>query len=288
MPSMFFGQFLLEQGAVTSDALLDVLPRQKQIQRPLCALALEQGYLTDEQIDQLDREAEKSGVNRIKHAISKRWITFDRVAQLDQCPFEKWMTLGEALVQEGYLSLAELRDLSTRYRSIRTSNAPTWQAQVGTLKEHVIVSRFLQDMVGVFVRYTEQILTVESVNESFSQVAATSAVAIGQEILGDRRFIFRVELSRDLALSIATYMLKSDPGGLDSIAIDAIMEFVNVVVGNGCSRMGESDCRLTTRPPFQIGATHPANSDITHAAHIRMGTSKGALQVSFLFLDGPR
>lgn len=288
MPSQFFGQFLLEQGVVTSDALLDVLQRQKQIQRPLCALALEQDYLTDDQIDALDRDAEESGSNRIKQAIAKRWISFDRLAQLDRCPFEKWMTLGEALLQEGYLSLAELKDLTVRYRTLHQKQEPVWQAKLGNIREKSVVTGFLQDMLSVFVRYTGQVLTIDVIDEAPFSPSDAWAVAVAQEVSGDRNFYIHVGLPRDLALAVATNMLKADIAGLDAMAVDAIMEFVNVVVGNGCSRLGTGNCRLTTRPPVQLDSAHPITADITHVARVRMSTTKGSMDVSFLFLDSPR
>lgn len=286
MPSQFFGQFLLEQGAIRSEALIEVIDRQKAIQRPLCALALERNLLSDDQIHALDSEADDSNANPIRRAVAKRWLSFDRLAELDRSPFEKWMTLGEALLQEGYLTLAELKSLQSMYRTIRTEQVPAWMELAARSTEKDVVAAFLTDMIGVFSKYTGQVLAVDSIEDGPVSPASTWAVSILQEVTGDRHFHLGIGLPRNAAMAVAGNMLKSEVSGLDAMAVDAIMEFVNVVVGNGCSRLGNNGIRLSTRPPVQAA---PASlPSCHHATSVRLNSTQGTLDAAFLFLDVPR
>ena len=70
MPARFFGQFLLERGEITREQLLDASEYQHSINTPLCALAVEEGYLSQEQLKTLDLVHLRSDERFIKIAIA--------------------------------------------------------------------------------------------------------------------------------------------------------------------------------------------------------------------------
>ena len=53
MSARFFGQYLLEKGRITSQQLLTALEFQKSISLPIGTLAMERGWLTAAQINEI-------------------------------------------------------------------------------------------------------------------------------------------------------------------------------------------------------------------------------------------
>ena len=54
MSSMFFGQYLLENGVIGRDALLDAIERQRTVNRSLTETAVAEGLLSQTQADHID------------------------------------------------------------------------------------------------------------------------------------------------------------------------------------------------------------------------------------------
>ena len=54
---------------------------------------------------------------------------------------------------------------------------------------------------------------------------------------GDKNFCYALALSEELILCIASHMWEAKLLEVDESVLDSVSEFVNIIVGNGCTRL---------------------------------------------------
>lgn len=280
MAAKFFGQYLLEKGAITRAMLLDAIEYQRQINTPLCMLAVEKGYLSPEQLKSLDEAHRTSDKRFMELAVKEKMLTFEQLEELGQARSERWMFLAEALVQRGHLTLVRLNELLQAYRKeLAAAETPSVVAGV---PEREVVSAFLQVTVDLFLHYTRQIVQIVSV-EQVQAEPQDIAYVFAQRIIGDKNLYYALALPEDLIVSIASYMLGEPVKEVNDIALDTVTEFVSVVVGNGCTKLSMDNFKVHAEPPRLM--TKEMMKDLLpgQIVAVNMKTTKGEFRILFFF-----
>ena len=286
MALKFFGQFLLEQGAITRDQLLDAVKYQGSIVRPLCALAIERGYLTKEQIAKLDAEHQGSDKKFIEIALHENILTFQQMEELHKIKSERWVFLGEALANRGHLTLSRMNELFEEYRKGQPVEDSFLSKTLASVPEHEIITAMLQVTVDLFIHYTKQIVEVLAVEEAPIVSGDSVAYVFAQKVAGDKNFDYAMALPEMLTLAIASHMMGEEMKEVNATVLDAVSEFVNVVIGNGCTKLCLKNFKVHAEPPRimtreSISKLQPKNTVV-----VIMKTMKGEFQVLFLFQEG--
>lgn len=248
MPPRFFGQYLLEQGVITREMLLDAMQYQKSINLPLCALAVERGYLTAAQLKTLDADNKTSDRKFMEEAVKQGMLTFQQLEELAEGKSERWLFLGEALVQRGHITLTRLQQVLKEYRD-QLAPTPATANKLGDIAEKSVVAPLLDVTVDLFVHYTKQIVQVASVEHTEAEPDSVSYV-FSQEVRGDKNFHYALALPEKLTLSIASHIIGEPQTEPNDLVLDAVSEFVNVVIGNGCTRLSMQNYKVTAQPPL--------------------------------------
>lgn len=282
MSVKFFGQFLLECGAITREMLLDAIRYQKEINKPLCALALEKGYLDKQQIEALDAEHLRSDKKFMEIAISSKILTFDQLEELYKAKSARWVFLGEALVDRRYLTLSQLNDLFEEYRRQLPVEEGKLEDLLEGMPEPDILTAMLQVTVDLFIHYTKQIVQVESVEKTAQKLEGV-AYMFAQKVVGDRVFHYALALPEELTLAIASHMMGTDQTEINPTVLDAVSEFANVVVGNGCTRLCLKSFKVMPEPPRIMTQETVAKLHPTEVVSVNMKTTKGTFRVLFFF-----
>ena len=100
----FFGTYLLQQGVVTQEQLDDALKFQEKSNRRIGEMAVEKGLLSPEQVEEIFREQKIVDAPFGAIALQKKLL---RQAELDDLLFSQAVQsthLGEALLFRGYLT----------------------------------------------------------------------------------------------------------------------------------------------------------------------------------------
>lgn len=278
----FFGQFLLERGAITREQLLDAIKYQKEISKPLCALAIEKGALSRKQIDALDEEHQRSDRKFLEIAIRENMVSFQQLEDLCKAKSARWVFLGEALVNRGHLTLAQLNELFEDYRKEQPADDIFLEKVLAGLPEQDIVTSLLQVTADLFVHYTKQIVQIVSVEKAPADLEGV-AFLFAQKVTGDKNFLFALALPEELVLKIASHMIQEKQKEVNATVLDAVSEFVNVIIGNGCTKLSMKDYKVHAEAPrIMTGETwrklHPHQ-----AVAVNMKTHSLALKVLFFF-----
>jgi len=281
----FFGQFLLERGAVDSEALLNVLAFLRHDTPPLCALAVEKGCFTPDQMADLDRQHGKTKRKHLTLAALNGMLTFPRLSALHaETDCGRWHFLAEALLETGDLSLVQMSGLLAAYRDERerASKMPVTGVDLADVPHRDVLLPVLRITLELFLRYTRQLVRITGVAVGEASWADDGHV-FAQTVSGTGGFTYALALPGALTLSIARSMLQQEFAAVDDLVLDAVSEFVNVVVGNGCAQLGRA-LKLQSGPP-QVLTPKMARCLLPKCVPIAvtMRTAKGEFLVMFYF-----
>lgn len=285
MPARFFGQFLLEKGAITRDALLEAVTYQKSINLPLCALAVQQGRLTEDQLRTLDDEHRKSDRKFMEIALKNNILSYEQLGELSKTKSEKWVFFGEALVQKGALSLVELNRLFEEYRRECRPDKDELDETLADVPERKLISTLLRTTIDLFLHYTKQIIKVTSVVVRCEEPEGAVYV-FSQKVTGDAPFTYALVLPEELTLAVADYIMQQKNAAIDEMVMDAVAEFVNIVIGNACARLNMDNCKASAEPPQIMMKGMLAELLRTcNGVTVTLETTKGEFKAMFLFAE---
>lgn len=254
MAVKFFGQFLVEQNIVTSEALLNAINLQDKINLKLGEMAVEMGLIT------------AADIQRAHNA-----------------QMSKDMKLGDLLVEMGLLTLAQLNDVVTRQKNTHLYIGEAL-VQVGALtgddlQKHL--DAFKADQAKYVSNGIE--LPIASAHDNIWEMTADLTYKMVTRVLdlqfrpgkcvvattvapnfmlaamdfsGDVEARYLISVSEGLQKTIAKAILNemsvdNEPA---EVLEDTVMEFVNVVCGNVAAKASQMGIIMNINPPVTI---HP-------------------------------
>lgn len=116
MYTQFFGNFLLERGAVTQEQLFDAMQKQSNERMKLGTLAMHSGYMTAEEVDEVVVQQTHRDQKFGEIAVEYGYLTPDQVMELLKTQGPDFLLLGQILVDSGILTNSELSTLISDYR----------------------------------------------------------------------------------------------------------------------------------------------------------------------------
>ncbi|MBN1270084.1 MAG: chemotaxis protein CheX [Kiritimatiellae bacterium] len=286
MPSRFFGQYLMEKGIITREMFLEAVRQQSAIDLPLCSQAITGGLLTEEQVARLDQDGRRSALPPLEEAVRLGMLTFSQLEELgNACP-QKHLLFAEALIRKGFLSLSQAARALAQYRADFPDQPAVNSALPAdaAIPHRDIVRAVLQAFMSVLVHYTKQVVRVASLSTGPPERVDTPWV-FGQRIVSEVPCDIFLAVPEALALTIAREMLHAETVSMDDLAVDAITEFLNVVVGTACGALSEAGLRAQAAPPEAISAERLCQRRPAAAVTLNLETTKGALLLLFAFPD---
>lgn len=119
MYTQVFGNYLLNTGAVTKEQLLTALEAQSSTHASLGAWAIHKGYMTAVEAQRIFILQTHQDKLFGELAIAEGYLTQEQVDELLQAQGEipGYMLLGQVLMEQGVITAVQLEDLVTGYRS---------------------------------------------------------------------------------------------------------------------------------------------------------------------------
>jgi hypothetical protein len=252
----FFGQFLIQAGAITADQLRQALDLMERTNTPLGQLAVRAGYLSEEAADTFSDEEAATGQPFAELVADLGALSPRQLDELLQQQAGLRLGLGDALLALGFLkpaSLAVHREaFETDQAPYRIGPAAVPETLLSHRPSHVVVDfvpKLAASMAGVRVK----VALAEDHQRPASLPYRASVLARGS-------YPFRAELGADrgFATALARGLLRdprlepSEPELTESVA-----ELLNVVTGNAIALLETDGIHLSLFPP-EFGAARCA------------------------------
>ncbi len=286
MATMFFGQYLLEKGAIDREALLDALRRQREVNRTILELAVEEGALDGGRAEQVRLMYRTSSSSVEEMLVSSGFLTHQEVERLRAAQRAQWLPIGAALVQGGFLGEDELERQLAEYRRREEDVKRHLSEEIASLPDGRVVSAFFDLTAFHYGRLAGEPAKLASV-ERHDGLPRADARRFVQHFVGDRDLWFVIDLDPPVLELLARRLLPEPVAVSPEAVADAACEFVNVVGGNACTYLEPAECRLRPEPPFTSGIDRPftparqsvrgvvASTDSEFDVHLFIATADG-------------
>ncbi len=260
MSSMFFGHYLLEQGAIQREGLLDAIERQRKSNLSLPEIAVGEGLLDQSKADQIHAMFRVSNLSHEDLCISEGHLSRTDVEKLSRIQSADWLRIGAALVKGGYLSDAALTTHLENFNAIESAQQRTLESEFDHLEESTIVRACTELTLRHVARITDTPVKLQRIDPS-NGTLRQGFRRFAQNIVGDREFCITVDLGDPLFSTAARGMLgiEVDPAG--EAARDAGCELINLIGGNACTQLEPQGYTLRPEPPFSSDISDPDHEE---------------------------
>lgn len=195
MFTQFFGNYLLNQKLVTTEQLMEGLQENKNTRLKLGVLAINAGYMTASQVDEVHTQQTHIDKRFGDIAVDMGFLTSEQVDELLNTQKVGYLLLGQALVDKGYLTNSQfetsIRDYKEYYQIMETDiSNQTDQKAIEMVQSFFSSSQnnskfyfeYIALLLKSFIRFIGDDFILLQPKQS---VAASSTLNIMQPILGE-------------------------------------------------------------------------------------------------------
>jgi CheY-specific phosphatase CheX len=254
MAVKFFGQFLVEQGIVTSEALLNAINLQDRSNLKLGEMAVAMGLITPADIQRAHNAQMSRDMRLGDLLVEMGLLTLDRLSDIVTRQNNTHLYIGEALVQVGALTPDGLQEQLDAFKAdqavyvsnrielpVTSADSSIWEMAADLT--HKMITRVLD-------------LPFRSGTCTVAPAISPNFMLAAIDLSGDVEGRYLISVSEGLQKSIARAILGENSVDDEPVEIleDAVMEFANVVCGNVAAKASQMGVIINITPPVTI---HP-------------------------------
>ena len=249
MSSMFFGHYLLENGIIDREALLDAIKRQRRVNKSLPDIAVKENLLDQAKADQIHALFRLSNASYEDLCVSQGRLSRADVEKLVRRQSAQWLRIGTALVEGGHLSESALAEHLGTFGTFEIAEQKTLESDFDHLEESTIVRACTELALRHVARISGTPVKLQQIDPSDGTLNPGYR-RFAQNIVGDRSFCIAVDLGDPLFASTTEGMLGVQVDPDSDAARDAGCELINLIGGNACTRLEPEGYSLRPEPPF--------------------------------------
>ena len=256
MVEYILGNYLVGSGKISSEQLETVVQQLDKIRVKLGLIAVAEGMMTLAQADEVNRLQSVMDKRFGDIAMEKGYLTDDQIGNLLKAQGNTYMSFVQSLVNEGFVKMEEIDTIFDGYRE---ENGFT-KSDMETLKSDEperIVPLFLTaetmkyaDIVGVavrtIIRCVDRHMYIGKACEKTDFEIKNAAL---QEIQGEGGHVAGFVEQYGGLLKLASVFGQEDFEKMDIDALDAVGEFLNCVNGLHASALSMNGAVLELLPP---------------------------------------
>lgn len=254
MAVKFFGQFLVEQGVVTSEALLNAINLQDKINLKLGEMAVEMGLISPADIQRAHNAQMSKDMRLGDLLVEMGMLTLAQLTDIITRQKNTHLYIGEALVQVGALTSGELQNQLDAFKAdqakyvsngielpISSPGNKIWEMTADLTYKMVTRVLDLQFRPGKCVQ---------------TQAIAPNFMLAAMDLSGDVEARYLISVSENLQKTIAKAILSEESVDDEPVEVleDTVMEFVNIVCGNVAAKASQMGVIMNINPPVTV---HP-------------------------------
>jgi CheY-specific phosphatase CheX len=254
MAVKFFGQYLVEKGIISAEAILAAIGLQERTNLKLGEMALSLGLVSQADIERAHQSQLSKDMKLGDLLVSMGMLSQAQLEQVIARQKETHLYIGEALVKIGALTPQELDVHLAGFKLDQApyaidrvelpaglANAETWEMTVDLT--YKLITRVLD------LRFKPETCRVVERLEANHMVAA-------MDLSGDVQARYLVSVSQEVQKQMARAILHEDSVEHEPVEVleDSVMEFINVVCGNVAAKASQTGTAITINPPVTL---HP-------------------------------
>ncbi len=252
MAVKFFGQFLLEKGAVTKESLLKAIELQESTNLKFGETALGMGILTAADIERVHDAQQSEDLRFGDMALKLGLISDEQMQQVLTRQKNNHLYIGEALIKVGGLSAEAL----PRYLEEFKADQAPYLVQRVSIPDGIPspeIWEMVADLTYKMLTRVADIAIRPGPCRVVEEIAANTVVA-AMEFQGSIRGRYLFSASSNAQKAIARAILKEEDVESEPTEVldDTVMEFANIVLGNVAAKTAQLGKNMEIAPPEVI------------------------------------
>ncbi len=212
--SVFFGQYLLNQGIIDSFQLDQAIDFQQKHNKLLGELAIEKGYMSEDEVDRSKAEQKNLDLPFGVIAVHKGYMTPD---QLDDLLFSQIVNtthVGEALVELGHLPPQDLGRYLRKYNQEEAQRLQSINQTLDKIDVDFPVKAGIHALDRAFIRFAHEHVNIVSVGEEPDSAGRAWSFMVCIEMRSRDNLCMEIKLSESNVRKIAgdSAVTKNGPG----------------------------------------------------------------------------
>lgn len=268
MYSQFFGNYLLSKQLATTEQMVRAIEEQHSKHLKIGTMAIRAGYMTLSQIDDVIVSQTHTDKRFGEIAIEKKYLTKDQVAELLAAQTPDYLLLGQALVEQGVFSEAEMEmHIKSYQKENRISHLEQDQEQSDNLQMLIrnlflitideipdYLTKYLNLLFNNLLRFIGEDFT--PLNPSIVSEYVTGRCA-SQAINGEYQITSYMDMAEDAAIAFASRYVNDTFTGYDEYVQASIEDFLNLHNGLFNVNISNENSRveLFLEPPVTMDNT---------------------------------
>ncbi len=255
MAVKFFGQFLVEQDAVTGESLLHAIELQERSNLKLGEMAVAMGLISNQDIETAHSAQLSKDMKLGDLLVSLGFLSPVQLEEVIARQRATHLYIGEALIKIGALTAEKLDYYLAKFKEdqapfvVERVELPEW------LNEHVSTWEAVVDLTYKMIT---RVIGMQFRPGRFMEITTVynNYMIAAMDMSGDLTARYMLSVSSDTQKTIARAILREDDVEGESVEIleDTVMEFINIVCGNVVAKASQTGIHLEINPPITI---HP-------------------------------
>lgn len=252
MAVKFFGQFLVEEGIVSREALIEAIDLQDHKNLKLGEMAVSMGYITQTDIERAHNAQLSKDMKLGDLLVEMGFLTLNQLNDVIVRQKNTHLYVGEALVQVGALTSESLQQHLAAFKADQAqyvsdgielpetiANGKIWEMSADLTYKMITRVLDLQFRPGKCVTTT---------------VIRSNFMLAAMDFSGDVEARYLISVSESLQKTIAKAILSEESVDNETKEVleDTVMEFVNVVCGNIAAKASQMGVIMDINPPVTI------------------------------------
>ena len=252
MAVKFFGQFLVERGIVSREALLKAIELQEQKNIKFGETAVAMGYVTQDDITRAHHSQLSRDIKLGDLLVETGILTLTQLNEIITRQKNNHLYIGEALVLVGVLTNEQLQQ---HLDDFKADQAPYISDRV-ELPDGISNPEVWEMAADITYKMITRVLGLPFKAGKCQAIStmATNFVMAALDLSGDVDARYIISVSQELQKSVAKAILgeASVDNEPPEVLEDTVMEFVNVVCGNIAAKASQSGMIVNITPPVTI------------------------------------
>ncbi|MEA2098508.1 MAG: chemotaxis protein CheX [Campylobacterota bacterium] len=253
MTIKFFGHYLLNNGCITEEQLVEAVNYQTQNNSTLGELAVEKGFIKLKEANKINDKQRALDKRFGDVAISLGLLTETQIDELIALQKKNKVFFGEVLLLKNFISKDELDKELCIFNEEQNIEVQKIDDQIETMDNKELIKHSINVLQTLFLRVIHDNIKLVKIYP-VSSVTSTDTISL-QKMMGEENLDFALQAEDSVAINITSEYLKIPYTEMDEMVLDVLSEFVNVVLGNIAVKLSSDNIVVDLTPPNIIQAS---------------------------------
>jgi len=246
----FFGHYLLDEGLLSDEQLIEAIDYQAKCNLSLGELAVRENYITSAQADKINDRQRSLDKRFGEVAIELGLLSDEQIENLLAIQKKEKIFFGEILLKKDFITQEVLDSALEKFENIQKLEVVQLDKKVDEIDKDGVIKTAIAILQKLYPRIVHDYIKLADVDNLHT--FTTKGIIASQKMRGDLHLDFIIHVEDETAMEISSKFLKMEVNEVDDMVEDVVSEFVNIILGNIAVKLSQGNTRVDLTPPSII------------------------------------